>query len=155
MVLGLSQRTDLRNCHFSEPTNQVQKYFYSPRQKANLLQRQAKQNTNTKVLSHLPVRWHSPFCNLIINSIIRSFQGAYLGEYKCTVIGLGLLLFLQFLHRLHRGGYKCTVISLGLLLCLQFLYRLRRRVQVYCNQSRFTTLSAVSPQATQAGTSVL
>ena len=88
------------------------------------------------------------------------------GEYKCTVVGLVLLVCLQFLSRLRGrvqvycnrsrftslstvslqatwGEYKCTVVGLGLLVCLQFLSRLRGRVQVYCSRSMFTGLSMV------------
>ena len=71
---------------------------------------------------YLPAIWHLHFDTLI--PALHSFCLGYVGEYRCTVIDLCLLLYLQFLSRL------------------------RRRIQVYCDQSLFATLSTVSRQAT-------
>ena len=71
---------------------------------------------------HLPVRWHLHFVTLLCRSY--RFSQGYIGEYKCIVIGLCLLVHLQFLSRLHR------------------------RIQVYCYWSLFTSSSTVSLQAT-------
>ena len=71
---------------------------------------------------HLPVRWHLHFAPLLCRSY--RFSKGYIGEYKCTVIGLCLLF------------------------CLQFFSRLRRRIQVYCYRYLFTNLSTVFLLAT-------
>ena len=53
------------------------------------------------------------------------------------------------------GECKCTVGGLGLLVCLWFLPRLRRRVQVYCRRSRFTSLSMVPHKVNPQGVPLL
>ena len=53
------------------------------------------------------------------------------------------------------GEYKCTVVGLCLLVCLQVFPRLCRLLQVYCSRSMFTSLSTVSSQAMFASKSVL
>ena len=57
---------------------------------------------NTKVVVHLAVRWLPPF--LHPNSICRSysFSSGYVGEYKCTVVGLGLKFVYGTTHPLER-----------------------------------------------------
>ena len=54
------------------------------------------------------------YCNRSLFTTLSMVSPGYLGEYKCTVIGLRLLL-------------------------IYGLSRLRRRIQVYCYMSLFTT----------------
>ena len=121
----------------------------------------------------LPARWHQYF-ETLFQSVHRSYRlsRGYVGEYKCTVIGLCFQLYLWILYKLrgriqvycdrslfttlsmvalqasYIGEYKCTVIGLCFSLYLWILYKLRGRIQVYRDRSLFTTLSMISLQAT-------
>ena len=72
------------------------------------------------------------------------------------VVGISMFTTLSMVYSGYVGEYKCSVIGPCLLLCPWFLCRLRRRAQVYCNRSMFTTLSmALTIQIIYIGTTFI